>query len=257
MIAVSRRPYSLDVARAFGAAETILMDDHAAVIGAVKELTGGALCERVVEAVGKQGPLDLAGELTAERGRLIVAGYHQDGPRQVNLWLWNWRGLDVINAHERDPKVYVEGMRAAVEAVAAGRLDPEPPLHACLSAAPARRSARRDARPPRRLPQGAGDPAMTTPLAGAAGAASLARPRVGFLGTGWIGRHRLQAIVETGAVTVAAIADAVARCGSGGGPARAGGGARRKPRRPPRCRTSTEWSSPLRAPSMPSNASGR
>ena len=49
---------------------------------------------------------------------------------------------------------------------------------------------------------------MTTPLAGAAGAASLARPRVGFLGTGWIGRHRLQAIVETGAVTVAAIADA-------------------------------------------------
>src|SRR5688572_24111361 len=39
VIAVSRRPYSLDVARAFGAAETIAMDDHAAVIGAVKELT--------------------------------------------------------------------------------------------------------------------------------------------------------------------------------------------------------------------------
>lgn len=135
VIAVSRRPYSLDVARAFGAAETIAMDDHAAVIGAVKELTGGAFCERVVEAVGKQGPLDLAGELTGERGRLIVAGYHQDGPRQVNLWLWNWRGLDVINAHERDPKIYVEGMRAAVAAVAAGRLDPSPlythsyPLH--------------------------------------------------------------------------------------------------------------------------------
>jgi threonine dehydrogenase-like Zn-dependent dehydrogenase len=135
VIAVSRRPYSLDVARAFGAAETIPMDDSAAVIGRVKELTGGALCERVVEAVGKPGPLDLAGELTGERGRLIVAGYHQDAPRQVNMWLWNWRGLDVINAHERDPKIYVEGMRAAVAAVAAGRLDPGPlythayPLH--------------------------------------------------------------------------------------------------------------------------------
>jgi predicted dehydrogenase len=35
----------------------------------------------------------------------------------------------------------------------------------------------------------------------------LPRPRVGFLGVGWIGRHRLQAILDTGAVEVAAIAD--------------------------------------------------
>jgi threonine dehydrogenase-like Zn-dependent dehydrogenase len=126
VIAVSRRPFSLDVARAFGAAETIPMEDHNAIVGQVRELTGGAFCERVVEAVGKQWPLDLAGELTGERGRLVVAGYHQDGPRQVNMWLWNWRGLDVINAHERDPGIYVQGIRAAVEAVASGRLDPSP-----------------------------------------------------------------------------------------------------------------------------------
>ena len=25
------------------------------------------------------------------------------------MQLWNWRGLDVINAHERDPRVYVDG----------------------------------------------------------------------------------------------------------------------------------------------------
>jgi len=126
VIAVSRRPFSLDVARDFGAAETIPMEDHHAIIGQVKELTGGAFCDRVIEAVGKQWPLDLAGELTRERGRLIVAGYHQDGPRQVNMWLWNWRGLDVINAHERDPRIYVQGMREAVDAVASGRLDPSP-----------------------------------------------------------------------------------------------------------------------------------
>src|SRR3954469_2111427 len=126
VIAVSRRPFSLDVARDFGAAEVIPMEDHNAIIGQVKELTGGAFCDRVIEAVGKQWPLDLAAELTRERGRLIVAGYHQDGQRQVNLWLWNWRGLDVINAHERDPKVYLQGMREAVEAVASGRLDPRP-----------------------------------------------------------------------------------------------------------------------------------
>jgi threonine dehydrogenase-like Zn-dependent dehydrogenase len=126
VIAISRRPFSLDVARQFGAAEVIPMDDHGRIIERVKELTGERLCERVIEAVGKQWPLDLAGELTAERGKLIVAGYHQDGPRQVNMWLWNWRGLDVINAHERDPARYIEGIREAVAAVASGRLDPSP-----------------------------------------------------------------------------------------------------------------------------------
>jgi threonine dehydrogenase-like Zn-dependent dehydrogenase len=124
VLAISRRPFSLGVARDFGAAETIPMEDHDAIIGRVKELTGGRFCEVVVEAVGKQWPLDLAAELTAERGRLVVAGYHQDGLRQCNMQLWNWRGIDVINAHERDPKIYLRGMREAVEAVADGNLDP-------------------------------------------------------------------------------------------------------------------------------------
>ncbi len=126
VIAISRRPYSLDVAREMGAHELIPMDDHGRIIERVKELTGGVFCDRVIEAVGKQWPLDLSAEITRERGRLVVAGYHQDGPRQVNMQLWNWRGLDVINAHERDPQVYLDGIRAAVDAVASGRLDPSP-----------------------------------------------------------------------------------------------------------------------------------
>ncbi|MEA2757544.1 MAG: hypothetical protein QOH65_157 [Methylobacteriaceae bacterium] len=126
VIAISRRPFSLDIARIMGAAETIAMEDHKAIIGQVKELTSGTFCDRVIEAVGKQWPLDLAGEITRERGRLIIAGYHQDGPRQIDIWLWNWRGLDVINAHERDPKIYIQGIREAVDAVASGRLDPQP-----------------------------------------------------------------------------------------------------------------------------------
>ncbi|MCO5733271.1 zinc-binding dehydrogenase [Rhizobium sp. SSA_523] len=124
VIAISRRPFSLDVARRMGAAEVIEMDDHWQIIEKVKALTQGRFCDRVIEAVGKQWPLDLAAELTCERGRLIVAGYHQDGPRQINMQLWNWRGIDVINAHERDPAVYLQGMREAVDGVVAGRLDP-------------------------------------------------------------------------------------------------------------------------------------
>jgi threonine dehydrogenase-like Zn-dependent dehydrogenase len=124
VIAISRRPFSLEIAREMGATETILMDDHWAIIEKVKSLTAGMMCERVIEAVGKQWPLDLAGELTGERGRLIIAGYHQDGPRQINMQMWNWRGLDVVNAHERDPKIYIQGMRDAVDAIRAGTLAP-------------------------------------------------------------------------------------------------------------------------------------
>jgi len=126
VIAVSRRPFSLDLARQMGAAEVIPMEDHYRIIEQVRGLTSDRFCDRVIEAVGKQWPLDLAAELCTERGKLIIAGYHQDGPRQVNMQLWNWRGLDVINAHERDPAVYAQGVRDAVEAVASGKLDPSP-----------------------------------------------------------------------------------------------------------------------------------
>jgi threonine dehydrogenase-like Zn-dependent dehydrogenase len=56
----------------------------------------------------------------------VIAGYHQDGMRQVNVQLWNWRGLDVINAHERDPRMYIQGIREAVQLMEQGVLDPRP-----------------------------------------------------------------------------------------------------------------------------------
>jgi threonine dehydrogenase-like Zn-dependent dehydrogenase len=124
VIAISRRPFALELADELGADITIPLDDHNKIVEQVKQLTGGEGAERVIEAVGSQWPLDLATELTRVRGRLVIAGYHQDGPRQVNMQLWNWRGIDVINAHERDPDIYVEGIRGAVEAVSSGLLNP-------------------------------------------------------------------------------------------------------------------------------------
>ena len=85
-------------------------------------------CERVLEAAGTQAALDTASQLVAAGGRLVIAGYHQDGPRTVDLQSWNWRGLDVVNAHERDPAVYAAGMREAVAAVLDGRIELEPLL---------------------------------------------------------------------------------------------------------------------------------
>jgi threonine dehydrogenase-like Zn-dependent dehydrogenase len=122
--AVSRRDSALERALSVGA-------------GAAWRVGDGALESRtfdvVFEATGYQAPLDLAARLTRVRGRLVIVGYHQDGRRAVDMQLWNWRGLDVINAHERDPAVYVAGLNAAVEAVRDGRLDLAPLLTHCYA----------------------------------------------------------------------------------------------------------------------------
>lgn len=126
VIAVSRRNFSLETAKEAGADELIKMDDHYKIIEKVKELTNGNFCERVIEATGKEWPLNLSIELTGERGKLIVAGFHQDGMRSLNVQMLNWRGIDMINAHERDPKQYINGIKDAIEAVKENRMDPFP-----------------------------------------------------------------------------------------------------------------------------------
>jgi threonine dehydrogenase-like Zn-dependent dehydrogenase len=118
--AVSRRRSSLEMAGDLGATSCWRARDGA--------LERQQPFDVVFEVTGKQQPLDLASRLTTVRGRLVIVGYHQDGQRVVDMQLWNWRGLDVINAHERDPAAYVRGMNEAVQAVLDGRLDPAPLL---------------------------------------------------------------------------------------------------------------------------------
>ena len=48
---------------------------------------------------------------------------------------------------------------------------------------------------------------MMQAVPGRAGEAGLRRPRLGFLGVGWIGHHRMNAILQTGVADIAAIAD--------------------------------------------------
>jgi threonine dehydrogenase-like Zn-dependent dehydrogenase len=128
VLAISRRPWSLEVARRMGAGHTFALTDTQGAISETQEVLGSTGCDRVVEATGKQLGLDVASALVSERGRLIIAGYHQDGRRQVDMQSWNWRGIDVINAHERDPRAYVRGIQAALDAVERGQLDFAPLL---------------------------------------------------------------------------------------------------------------------------------
>jgi threonine dehydrogenase-like Zn-dependent dehydrogenase len=126
VIALSRRPYALETAREYGASEVVAFDDPHHAAAQIKTIAGADGCDRVIEVTGYQSALDLATEVVGVRGRLVIAGYHQDGMRQIDLQVWNWKGLDVINAHERDAEQYVDGMRLAVEAVVDGRLHPVP-----------------------------------------------------------------------------------------------------------------------------------
>lgn len=124
VIALSKRSYSLEAAKSAGADEIIRLEDHHEIIEKVRKLTEGKFCQRVIEATGKEWPLNLAIELTSERGKLIVAGFHQDGMRSLNVQQLNWRGIDMISAHERDPKQYLKGIQEAIDAVRDKRMDP-------------------------------------------------------------------------------------------------------------------------------------
>lgn len=114
VIGISRRNYSLEIAKEMGADEIIQMKDDGLILSRVKEITNGNLFDCVIEAVGKQFSLDLATDIVSTYGRLIIAGYHQDGPRKVNVQAWNWKAIDVINAHERDSKIYLNGIQKAL-----------------------------------------------------------------------------------------------------------------------------------------------
>jgi len=124
VIAISRRESSLALARRMGADDLVPLGETWEVVQAVQGLTGGDLCDRVFELVGKQQALDISSELTKTRGTLVIGGYHQDGARTVNLQQWNWRGIDVINAHERELERYTEGVSIATESIPALHVDP-------------------------------------------------------------------------------------------------------------------------------------
>ena len=128
VVVLSHRDWALQLALTMEAEDIIATQDDGHDAERAMQLTSNRGFDRVIEVSGVQSGLDLASDIAAERARLIIAGYHQDGPRQVNMQQWNWRGLDVINAHERSMNRYVDGVQKAIQAALEGRLDPFPLL---------------------------------------------------------------------------------------------------------------------------------
>ena len=124
VIAVSARNSSLDFAAKAGAHSVVRFDETWKVAQTIRALAPEGV-HRVIEATGVQRALDLATELISEYGELIIAGYHQDGTRSINMQQWNWKAIDVINAHERNPQVYIDGLKEAISKTKEGILRPQ------------------------------------------------------------------------------------------------------------------------------------
>ncbi len=123
VIAVSQRKSSLEFAEKSGADYLVKFGEIWEVAKKIKELAPEGV-QRVIEATGAQRSLDLATEIISEYGKLIIAGYHQDGMRSIKMQQWNWKAIDVINAHERNPQVYIDGLKEAIRKTQEGILRP-------------------------------------------------------------------------------------------------------------------------------------
>lgn len=125
VVAVSRRVHALGVAESMGARRSVTLGGDAERVEEAVCQAGGEGFDVVIEAAGHQAALDLATRLCRVGGRLVIAGFHQDGGRQVDLCAWNWRALEIVNAHTRAAASYVEGLVKAVRAVEEGTLVPD------------------------------------------------------------------------------------------------------------------------------------
>lgn len=125
VIAIDPRSSARTLAQQLGA-DIVIDPGQEDPVEAMWRLTGGAGADVVVEATGNQAGLTLASNLTRTRGRLVIYGYHQGDARTVDMQLWNLRGLDVVNAHQRDDADYLAGMRKGITMLEFGKLRTAP-----------------------------------------------------------------------------------------------------------------------------------
>ncbi|MBB5787834.1 zinc-binding dehydrogenase [Jiangella mangrovi] len=115
VVAIDPRPDARELALVHGA-------DAAVAPGEAAGTAHDDAFDVVVEASGTAPGLDLATTLVRPHGVLSIMGYHQE-PRTVDLRTWNWKAIDVVNAHVRDRDRLRESVRRGLDLVAAGRID--------------------------------------------------------------------------------------------------------------------------------------
>jgi len=125
IIAVDTRRESLDNALRFGADIACYPEEVDPKYKVVEWDQIGQGVDVCVEASGSQAALDLASEMTAAHGILSIVGYHQtnSGMRNINMKLWNWKAITVINAHERRKDVHLQAMKSILQLIENGKFN--------------------------------------------------------------------------------------------------------------------------------------
>ena len=119
------RPAALRRAAELGATLTVntATEDLATRVG---EITDGRGADLTFEVSGLNAGLNLAAAATRMSGKLGIVGYHQGGTREIPLGDWNWMAYTIVNAHFRDKRTILAGMRAALRLMSAGVVDVRP-----------------------------------------------------------------------------------------------------------------------------------
>ena len=123
VVGVDLREDALAFAKTLGADETFHLDK---VPAQLTHLSKGYSADIVVEATGTQAGLTLAGSMVKPHGVLSILGYHQNGPRNVDMQLWNHKALNVLNAHERREDYRMDCMKRGLALASAHRLELAP-----------------------------------------------------------------------------------------------------------------------------------
>lgn len=126
MIAVDIRQPSLESAKEFGADECWLSQEVPEKY--IVDKWDGCIFEKgvdvVFEATGTEAGLELAGKMVKPHGTLVIVGYHNSGEkRRIDMKLWNWKAITVINAHERRAEQQVRYAKKAMDLIAAGKVE--------------------------------------------------------------------------------------------------------------------------------------
>jgi L-iditol 2-dehydrogenase len=119
VIVADTRPDALARAAELGATRIAHVEALPEVVSAQ---TGGALADVTFEVTGAAAALTTLGQVTRMSGKVAIVGYHQGADRALPLGQWNWMAYEIVNAHFRDPRTIMSGMRTAMRLLTAGRV---------------------------------------------------------------------------------------------------------------------------------------
>lgn len=130
VIGVDPRRDVREIALRMGADDVLAPEEVPAsmLIGMRREIVPDTGADLAIESTGVGPGLDLAARMVREHGRLSILGYHNHGggERSVDMQLWNWKALEVLNAHDRRDDAKMVAMRQAMRMLVAGRIDARP-----------------------------------------------------------------------------------------------------------------------------------